>query len=374
MRQDWAADLSAPRRFPKHFFLGNSFVEIEFTCHWVYLFKVCNSVVSLYSQSCAAITTVDFRALSSPQKETHPHEQSPSIPSPAPDHQEPTLCVCGSACSALFPSVESHPVCPSVSASLTEHRVLRICPCGSKCQGFSPSRGQVTLPGVEGQPVFIHPSVGIRAVCTSRPVWLHVQPLCGHGSSCLLGGHPALGLLGPMETPVTLLRRQRPVPTQLHLSPPHPHRGVGLARTMVSRCVSLTVGEHLLPVGHLCFLFGEMSVQILCFFSFFFPSFFLLSVFFFFFFFLMWTILKSSLNLLQRGFCFMVWCLGHMVCRILVPRPGIKPTPPALEGEVLTTRRHQESPCLSSSWVGFHFIAEFRPSFYGLDRSASLGR
>ena len=42
------------------------------------------------------------------------------------------------------------------------------------------------------------------------------------------------------------------------------------------------VSEHLLPVGHLCFLFGEMSVQILCFFSFFFPSFFLLNVFFFF--------------------------------------------------------------------------------------------
>ena len=141
VRQDWAADLSAPRRFPKHFFLGNSFVEIEFTCHWVYLFKVCNSVVSLYSQSCAAITTVDFRALSSPQKETHPHEQSPSIPSPAPDHQEPTLCVSGSARSARFLSVESHPVCPSVSASLTEHRVPRVHPRGSECHGFTPFQG-----------------------------------------------------------------------------------------------------------------------------------------------------------------------------------------------------------------------------------------
>ena len=45
-----------------------------------------------------------------------------------------------------------------------------------------------------------------------------VQPLGGHGSSSLLGGRPASGLLGQMETPVTLLRRHCSVPTQLHQS------------------------------------------------------------------------------------------------------------------------------------------------------------
>ena len=29
---------------------------------------------------------------------------------------------------------------------------------------------------------------------------------------------------------------------------------------------------------------------------------------------------------------------GHELCGILVPRPGIKPASPALEGEVLTSR------------------------------------
>ena len=47
--------------------------------------------------------------------------------------------------------------------------------------------------------------------------------------------------------------------------------------------------------------------------------------------------LKSLLNLLQYCFCFMSWFFGHETCGILAPRPGIEPTPPALEGEVLTT-------------------------------------
>ena len=46
---------------------------------------------------------------------------------------------------------------------------------------------------------------------------------------------------------------------------------------------------------------------------------------------------KSLLNLLQYCFCFMFWFFGREACGILAPRPGIKPTPPALEGEVLTT-------------------------------------
>ena len=47
--------------------------------------------------------------------------------------------------------------------------------------------------------------------------------------------------------------------------------------------------------------------------------------------------LKSFLNLLRYCFCFMFWFFGCDACGVLAPRSGIKPTPPALEGEVLTT-------------------------------------
>ena len=33
----------------------------------------------------------------------------------------------------------------------------------------------------------------------------------------------------------------------------------------------------------------------------------------------------------------MFWFFGREACEILAPRPGIEPTPPALEGGVLTT-------------------------------------
>ena len=33
----------------------------------------------------------------------------------------------------------------------------------------------------------------------------------------------------------------------------------------------------------------------------------------------------------------MFWCFDCKPCGILAPRPGIEPTPPALEGKVLTT-------------------------------------
>ena len=39
----------------------------------------------------------------------------------------------------------------------------------------------------------------------------------------------------------------------------------------------------------------------------------------------------------QRFFCFMFWFFGREACGMLAPRPGIEPTPPALEGKVLTT-------------------------------------
>ena len=42
--------------------------------------------------------------------------------------------------------------------------------------------------------------------------------------------------------------------------------------------------------------------------------------------------------MLQYGFCFIFCYLGHEAFGILAPQPGFKLTPPALEGEVLTTR------------------------------------
>ena len=33
----------------------------------------------------------------------------------------------------------------------------------------------------------------------------------------------------------------------------------------------------------------------------------------------------------------MFWFFGPEVCRILAPQPGLKPIPPELEGEFLTT-------------------------------------
>ena len=76
--------------------------------------------------------------------------QNPSPP--APDNQEPTPCVCGSACSGRFPSVETshHTLCVLLCLLLTERRVLRVHPHGSECQGFSPFHGSGMLPGVEG--------------------------------------------------------------------------------------------------------------------------------------------------------------------------------------------------------------------------------
>ena len=41
--------------------------------------------------------------------------------------------------------------------------------------------------------------------------------------------------------------------------------------------------------------------------------------------------LKSSLNLLQHCFCFMLWFFDCEACGILAPSTGIEPTPSALE-------------------------------------------
>lgn len=52
------------------------------------------------------------------------------------------------------------------------------------------------------------------------------------------------------------------------------------------------------------------------------------------FFILMWTILKVFIECVTL---LLVFCFGFLACGILAPRPGMKPTPPALEGHVLTT-------------------------------------
>ena len=46
---------------------------------------------------------------------------------------------------------------------------------------------------------------------------------------------------------------------------------------------------------------------------------------------------KSLFHLLQYCICFMVLVSWHEACEILAPQPGIEPTSPALEDEVLTT-------------------------------------
>ena len=44
-------------------------------------------------------------------------------------------------------------------------------------------------------------------------------------------------------------------------------------------------------------------------------------------------VLKSLLNLLQYCFCFMFWFFHLLACGVLAPPPGMKPAPPAVEGE-----------------------------------------
>ena len=74
-------------------------------------------------------------------------------------------------------------------------------------------------------------------------------------------------------------------------------------------------------------------------------------------FFLRWgPFLKFLLNLLQYCFCFMFWFFGRETCEILAPWPGIKPSPPALEGEVLTTGPPGKSPLfLKKCWMSNFF-------------------
>ena len=57
--------------------------------------------------------------------------------------------------------------------------------------------------------------------------------------------------------------------------------------------------------------------------------------------------LKALLKLLQYCFCYLCFgFFGPEACGILAPQPRIKPTPPALEGEVLTTGPPGKSPII----------------------------
>ena len=55
------------------------------------------------------------------------------------------------------------------------------------------------------------------------------------------------------------------------------------------------------------------------------------------FFFLMWTIFKVLIEFVTILLLFYILVLGHKVCGIFAPWAGIKPTPLALEGKVMTT-------------------------------------
>ena len=55
---------------------------------------------------------------------------------------------------------------------------------------------------------------------------------------------------------------------------------------------------------------------------------------------LIWTIFKLFIEFVKMLFLF----YGHKACVILAPRPGMKPTPSALKGEVVSTVPPGKSP------------------------------
>ena len=57
----------------------------------------------------------------------------------------------------------------------------------------------------------------------------------------------------------------------------------------------------------------------------------------------MWTIFKVFIEFGTILLLFYVLAFDRRECRILVPRPGVEPTPPALKDEVLTTRQPGKS-------------------------------
>ena len=63
-----------------------------------------------------------------------------------------------------------------------------------------------------------------------------------------------------------------------------------------------------------------------------------------FFSFLMQTLFKVFIEFVPILLLFMVWFFGQETHAILAPQPRIEPTPPALEGKVLTTGLPGKSP------------------------------
>ena len=51
----------------------------------------------------------------------------------------------------------------------------------------------------------------------------------------------------------------------------------------------------------------------------------------------MWTIFKVFTEFVTILLLFMFWFFDYKACRILAPRPGMDPTPTALEANVFTT-------------------------------------
>ena len=51
----------------------------------------------------------------------------------------------------------------------------------------------------------------------------------------------------------------------------------------------------------------------------------------------MWTIFKVFIEFVTILLLSYVLLFAQEACGILVPQPGIEPTPPALEGEVIST-------------------------------------
>ena len=60
----------------------------------------------------------------------------------------------------------------------------------------------------------------------------------------------------------------------------------------------------------------------------------------------MWIIFKVSIEFVTKLLCFMFWFFGCEACEILAPRPGIEPSTPESEGEVLTSGAPGEAPFL----------------------------
>ena len=62
----------------------------------------------------------------------------------------------------------------------------------------------------------------------------------------------------------------------------------------------------------------------------------------------------------------MFWVFGRETCGILALPPGIEPSPPALEGKVLTTGQPGKSPCSTfKSVCHFELIFVYRVRFRG---------